>query len=321
VVSEFQLIERIRRSAAASQAKGSGAGVALGIGDDAAVLRPTPGRELVVTTDTLNAGIHFGSSAAPSDVGYKALAVNLSDLAAMGANPRWALLSLSLPEENPAWVDSFIDGFLELAENFGVALVGGDTCAGPLSVTIAALGEVLPEQALTRGGASPGDLVMVSGCLGDAALALSERNAGKTPGETQSRALDRPIPRVALGASLIGNATSCIDVSDGLLADLGHIAEASGCGADIMLAALPASEELARREARRRWTLQLAGGDDYELCFTVPPDRAERMATLSDRLGLALTEIGVMTKRSGVRCVEPGGGSFEPPTAGFEHFT
>jgi len=314
-VGEFELIERIRRRAAASRS-----GVVLGIGDDAAVLSPAPGHQLVATTDTLNRGIHFDAATPPACLGHKALAVNLSDLAAMGATPRWALLSLSLPAEDPTWLDAFVGGFIGLAGEFGVVLVGGDTCAGELSVTVTALGEVAAGRALTRSGAAPGDLVAVSGLLGEAALALAERKAGRKAGAAQGRALDCPVPRVALGASLIGKATSCIDISDGLLADLGHVAEASGCGAEIELASLPASDALARLEPSRRWLLQLTGGDDYELCFTVSPHARDELAALSAATGLTLTVVGRMTSGTGIVCREPGGGDYAVPSAGYEHF-
>lgn len=315
MTGEFELIDHIRQMAADAHE-----GVVLGIGDDGAVLRPLAGHDLVATADTLNAGVHFTAETSAADIGHKALAVNLSDLAAMGATPRWALLSVSLSAEDSAWLNGFVGGFLSLAGDFGLALVGGDTCAGDLSLAVTALGEVPAGKALTRGGAKPGDLVVVSGCLGDAALALADRSAGTIPGEFQSLALDRPIPRVALGVSLIGKATSCIDISDGLLADLGHIAKASGCGSEIELSLLPTSESLSQREDRQRWNLQLAGGDDYELCFTISPGLEDQLTAMSERLDVPLTVIGKMVEASGVRCMAPDGGVFQPTRSGYEHF-
>jgi thiamine-monophosphate kinase len=315
-VAEFDLIRLIREAAGPG-----GDGLRLGIGDDAAVLAVPGGREAVVTTDTLNAGIHFFDDADPLDVGYKALAVNLSDLAAMGAEPRWALLSLSLPEPDEAWVREFIAGFMEAAREHGVALAGGDTCAGHLSVTATAIGLVEPGRALTRSGAKPGDLLVVSGTPGLAALALEQLREGTAPQAEAAAALARPVPRVALGAALVGKASACIDISDGLLADLGHIAEASGCGATIELDSLPRHALLADCEERRRWRLQLAGGDDYELCFTLPPDQVAVLGNRGSTKVPRLTIIGAVDAQAGVRCRRPTGESFEPGRTGFEHFT
>lgn len=314
-MSEFSLIELIRRRA------GSGdASVATGIGDDAAVLKPVPGRDLVLTTDTLNTGIHFDPGVDARLLGHKALAVNLSDLAAMGAAPSWVLLSLSLQEDMPGWVNSFLDGFLNLAARHGVSLVGGDTCAGALSIGVTAIGQVQPDMALRRDGARAGDLVVVSGNLGDAALALSLLKANDLVDDSLMNALHAPIPRVGLGQALVGKATACIDISDGLWADLGHICEASGCGAQIDLAKLPASRFLLDREERVRWNLQLSGGDDYELCFTVPASRKVELTAISEAAGLPLSIIGRMTDTLGICCKTPAGTVFQPDRRGYEHF-
>ncbi len=314
VTGEFDVVEWIRQQA------GEDANVALGIGDDAAILKLPPGRELVITTDTLNAGIHFAHNAPADTVGHKSLAVCLSDLAAMGATPRWVLLSLSLPSMEPAWIESFIKGFLSLSKEFGVTLIGGDTCSGELAINVTALGLVEPGKALTRKGACPGDLVVVSGRLGDAALALARMSDGESPAESGLQALHKPMPRIALGTSLVEKATSCIDISDGLLADLGHVVLASACGAVIDVENLPAGPELLSCESEHRWHLQLTGGDDYELCFSIAPGRTAVLEQLSAELGLALSVIGRMVEGEGVTCVKPDGQVLELDLAGYQHF-
>ncbi len=314
-MGEFQLIEWVRQQAGRGHP-----GVILGIGDDAAVLSLSAGCELVVSTDTLNAGVHFDPQTPPACLGHKALAVNLSDLAAMGAVPRWVLLSISMPEHDQAWFEGFIDGFLNLAKEFGVALVGGDTCSGGLSITVTAMGEVQAGQALSRNGAVPGDLIVASGRLGDAALALRRLLKGADPGKAGLLALQQPLPRIALGASLVGKATACIDISDGLLADLGHMVESSACGAEIELSELPTACDLQQCDSETRWNLQLGGGDDYELCFSLPSRLQSELPSWSAELGLELTVIGRMLEGDGVRCIEPGGADYSLGQTGYEHF-
>jgi thiamine-monophosphate kinase len=314
-VREFELVRLIQEAAGPG-----GSGVRCGIGDDAAVLAIPPGKELVVTTDTLHEGVHFPADTAPADIGFKSLAVNLSDLAAMGAEPRWVLLSLSIPEGDAAWVGAFIQGFLELAATSGVRLVGGDTCAGPLTVGVTAMGLVDPGQILTRGGAHAGDLVVVSGVPGMAGLALRQLLAGGASDPEWARTLTRPVPRIALGAALVGKATACIDISDGLLADLGHITVASRCGADLELDRLPVRGPLSGMADADRWRIQLASGDDYELCFTLPPDQVQSISELAADSGTELTVIGCISDRPGVRCRTPTGGIFDAGPAGHEHF-
>ena len=308
---EFDLIARIRSRADASRAD-----VVMGIGDDAALLAPPPGQHLVVAMDTLNAGVHFPAGTAPADVGWKALAVNLSDLAAMGATPAWCTLSLSLPAGDDGFVDGFLDGFLALAAAHGVALVGGDTTRGPLSACVTAHGFVAPGCALRRAGAGVGDDVWVSGTLGDAAAALAQWQAGEAIDPMLHARLDRPTPRVALGNALCGIASACIDVSDGLLADLGHLCLASGVGAEVEVDALPASTALvAAFDAQARRGLQATGGDDYELCFSAPPARREAIAAMP-----GTTRIGRIVAGDGVRAMTSAGVPWQPVHAGYQHF-
>jgi thiamine-monophosphate kinase len=313
-VHEFDLIARIRQRAAA---RGD---VALGIGDDCALLAPPPGMQLAVTMDALNVGVHFPPDTAPADLGWKALAVNLSDLAAMGAQPAWGTLSLSLPQGDAAFVDGFFDGFFALAAQHGFALVGGDTTRGPLSIAITAHGLVEPGQALRRDGARVGDDIWVSGTLGDAAGALRQWQAGVPMSPALQAQLDRPTPRVALGRALRGIASSCIDVSDGLLADLAHICRASGVGAEIDIDALPASAALrAAFGPDTLRVLQAAGGDDYELCFTAPAAAADALGMALAEAGTAATRIGTISAGSGVRPIL-GGVAWSAPATGWQHF-
>ena len=310
---EFDLIARIRARVATR------ADVVLGIGDDAALLAPPPGRQLVVTADTLNDGVHFPRGTSPADVGWKALAVNLSDLASMGAEPAWCTLSLSLPQSDPAWIEGFLDGFLDLAGQHGIALVGGDTTRGPLSIAVTAMGLVEPGRALRRDGARVGDEVWVTGTLGDAAggLALLDRE----PVPALRARLDRPTPRVAAGRALAGIATACVDVSDGLLADLGHVCARSHVAAHLDVDALPASAAL--REAfgeADRIALQASGGDDYELCFTAPADAGADIGAVSAQLGLRITRIGRIVAGEGVHPVDAKSQPWSSPRRGYDHF-
>lgn len=313
-MAEFDLIARIRQRVAARD------DVVLGIGDDAAVLRVPAGRELVVAMDTLNAGVHFPDETAPADIGWKSLAVNLSDLAAMAAEPAWCTLSLSLPQADAGWLDAFLDGFLGLAAQQGVALVGGDTTRGPLSVCVTVHGLVGPGRALRRDGARVGDTVWVSGSLGDAAGALAQWRAGAVMDAFLRERLNRPAPRLALLPAL-RHAHAGIDVSDGLLADLGHMCAASGVGARIDLPALPASEALrACFDEAGRHRLQATGGDDYELCFTAP--EAARDAILRDAVdaGVAVTAIGRVVAGEGVSALDANGSPWQGARKGYDHF-
>jgi len=297
---------------------------ALGLTDDAAVLAPAPGMAFVLTKDLMAAGVHFLADDPPDLVARKLLRVNLSDLAAMGARPRAYLVGLTLPRPaDEAWIAAFARGLAQDQAAFGVALAGGDTTAhdGPLVVSLTAVGEARPGGALRRSGARPGDLVCVSGTLGDAALGLRcLRGAlGGLPPASRAALVERyrlPQPRVALGLALVGLASACIDVSDGLLADLGHVAETSGCRIVVRQDRVPLSPAAAQAVAGDPALMgdALAGGDDYELAFTVPPAAASRLP------GEA-TVIGVVEAGAGVRLVDAGGNALPVPgRGGWTHF-
>jgi thiamine-monophosphate kinase len=313
---EFDLIGRIRARA------GSRPDVALGIGDDAALLRVPAGFELAVSTDTLIAGVHFPDDTTPADIGWKALAANLSDLAAMAATPAWALLALTLPSEDVAWLDGFLDGFEELARRHDVALVGGDTTRGPLSITITVHGFVPAGAALRRSGARPGDDIWATGTLGDAAGALVQwRRGGPRSAKLRYR-LDRPTPRLPEALALRGLATAAIDLSDGLAADLGHVLEASKVGAQIDLGRLPTSRILADHfpDEHERWRLQLTGGDDYELCFTAPAANALAIEQALAAGDASATVIGQIASAPGLTFDTPDGEAFDVRASGYDHF-
>ena len=313
---EFALIDRIRRRAAAHD------GVILGIGDDAALLRVPAGHWLAVATDTLNSDVHFPADTLPADLGWKSLAVNLSDLAAMAARPAWATLSLSLPHAEADWVEAFLDGFLAIADAHGVSLVGGDTTRGPLSVCVTVHGFMPEGSALRRDGARDGDDIWVSGTLGDAAAALAQWRAGGAADPALRTRLDRPMPRVDLGLALAGIARAAIDVSDGLVADLGHVCEASGVGAQVGLAELPASPALgAMFDAEARAGLQACGGDDYELCFTAAAAQREDVRAVARAQSIALTRVGRIVAGRGVRVSRADGSEWRPHRAGYAHFS
>ena len=316
VTAEFDLIESIRARA------GSRPDVILGIGDDAAVLQVPAGKQLVVAMDTLNAGVHFPEETAAADIGWKSLAVNLSDLAAMGAQPTWCTLSLSLPKAEQGWLDAFLDGFLELAVRHNVALVGGDTTRGPLSICVTVHGFVDPGRALRRDGAKPGDDIWVSGTLGDAAGALAQWRGNSRIDPALKTRLDRPTPRIDLGLALAGVAHSCIDVSDGLMADLGHVCGRSDVAAEIDTADLPVSDALrtAFQEESMR-ALQASGGDDYELCFTAPPDARAAIENLARQAETPVIRVGRIVAGKGVRALLGDGRAWAPAGDGYAHFS
>lgn len=312
---EFDLIERIRRRVHSRD------DVVLGIGDDAALLKVPAGQLLVVAMDTLNAGVHFPDDTAAADVGWKSLAVNLSDLAAMGAEPAWCTLSLSLPDGDTRWVDGFLDGFLELADAHDVALVGGDTTRGPLSISVTVHGFVAPGRALRRDAARVDDDVWVSGTPGDAAGALVQWREGTVRDAFLRSRLDRPTPRLTLGAALADVANACIDISDGLLADLAHACRASKVGARIELDRLPMSDTLrAAFDEAHRHALQATGGDDYELCFTASPDLRDEIERIARGTGTPVTRIGCIEAGEGVRAFDARGRLWQPGRAGYQHF-
>ena len=298
----------------------------LGVGDDGAIVRPAPGMDLVVTTDMLVAGTHFLPDAEPEALGWKSLAVNLSDLAAMGAQPRWAVVAASLPAADEAWIAAFAHGFFACAEAFEVDVIGGDTTRGPLNLAPTVFGEVPQGQALTRAGAQPGDDLWVSGTPGLAALGLNQR-LGKVSLPDTARAqclaaLDRPQPRVALGLALRGLASAAIDISDGLLADIGHILERAGLAADLEFARLPRAALEACDDATLAQRCLLAGGDDYELAFSAPPARRGTIEALPARLGLPLARIGSLRAGpAGELILRDAAGQPMPVSRrGFDHF-
>lgn len=327
-MSEFDLIRRFFTRATP--------GAVLGVGDDAALLQVSPGNVLAVSTDMLVSGTHFFPDADPYLLGHKTLAVNLSDLAAMGAMPRWATLAIAMPSEEAAWLERFSAGFFALAQQHGVDLVGGDTTRGPLNLCVTIFGEVPAEQALRRDGAKAGDDIWVSGQLGDAALALAHLQGRVKLDDAAFSAcatrLHQPQPRVALGLALRGIANSAIDVSDGLLADLGHILEASRMGAEIEFDALPVSDVmrralsptpspvLGRGECSFAQRCMLSGGDDYELCFTAPAARRAEVKRIAAQVGLPLTRIGKIVAGKGAIVHDTHGHPMNIEVEGYDHF-
>jgi thiamine-monophosphate kinase len=295
--------------------------VLLGIGDDAALLRTPPGLELALTTDSLVEQVHFLPGSAPRSIGHRALAVNLSDLAAMGAVPAWALLSLTLPDTHADWLGEFAAGFGRLAREHEVALVGGNLSRGPLNVTVQLAGFVPAGAALRRSGARAGDEVWVSGTLGDAARGRThadDNNADPQSNLLRSR-FDFPTPRVQLGQALRGLATGCIDLSDGLLADLPRLAAASGCGAVLELGDLPVSDALRATVGEQAWRLALSGGEDYELCFTAAPAQAAAITALAGRCAVPLTRCGRLRAAAGLE-LRLGGDVIQFSQSPFGHF-
>lgn len=320
---EFDLIELIR-----ARTREPRDDVPVGIGDDGAVLRVPAGQDLVSAIDTMVEGVHFLPGTAAADLGWKALAVNLSDLAAMGATPAWALLALTLPRADAAFAADFADGFMALAHAHNVALVGGDTTSGPLSISVAVHGFVPPGAALQRSGAQVGDLVLVTGTLGDALAGLYALR--EPPADDPARAslrrtliarLTRPWPRVAAGLALRGLASACVDISDGLLADLGHICAASGVAAELDAPLLPRSRALRELHGEAQ-ALQFAmsGGDNYELCCTVPPAHLQQVLADLGRVGCGIARIGRVVEGSGVRVRDAQGAWITPTLKGWEHF-
>jgi len=305
-------------------------GTALGVGDDAALVRVRAGMELAVSVDMLIEGRHFMVGADPALLGHKALAVNLSDMAAMGAKPRWATLALALPRVNVRWLDAFARGFMSLARKHRVDLIGGDTTRGPLAIAVQIMGEVPKGQALRRDRAKPGDDIWVSGRLGSAALALAAAKGRLRVPPRERRALDArlnaPEPRLALGTALRRVANSAIDISDGLLGDLGHICERSNVGAVIEWEALPATPFVRSRAQQTEVAMRaiLAGGDDYELCFTAPKSQRSNVLWAADRAQTEVMLIGhIVRRRRGappIEVLDSIGKPLRVPWQGYDHF-
>ncbi len=299
--------------------------VALGIGDDAALIDVTAGHQLAISTDMLVSGTHFFPDADPFKLGHKALAVNLSDMAAMGATPRWATLSLALPGVNEAWLQKFSDGFFALADKYHVALIGGDTTRGPLNICVTIMGEVMPGQALRRDGAKAGDEVWVSGTLGDAALGLAAIQKRLVLDADAlaycEQALHTPVPQVALGLALRSIATSAIDVSDGLLADLNHILECSKVGAHIHFSTLPTSNVMQKNVSDPlAQQCLLAGGDDYQLCFTAPASLHAQVLAAGNQAQVAVTCVGRVTAENSLIVLDANHHPMKIQSTGFDHF-
>ncbi|HUW38780.1 MAG TPA: thiamine-phosphate kinase [Rhodocyclaceae bacterium] len=316
MTSEFELIARYftRPTPHAVQ----------GVGDDGAIVRVASGMELVITTDMLVAGTHFLPDAEPEALGWKTLAVNVSDLAAMGAQPRWAVVAVALPGVDEPWIAALARGLFACADAFGIDIIGGDTTRGPLNLCPTLFGEAPRGQALLRSGAQQGDEIWLSGAPGLAALGLAHsqgRCVLREPALTDClAALNRPQPRVALGIALRGIASAAIDVSDGLLADLGHILERSGVGATLHLDLLPDAAHAACADPALARDCLLAGGDDYELLFTAAPGRRARIEALAGELGLALTAIGNIVPGSALTLQDADGRVVAVPHRGYDHF-
>jgi thiamine-monophosphate kinase len=314
--SEFDLIARYFTRPAAN--------AVLGVGDDCALVDVSNGMDLAVSTDTMVSGTHFFPDVNPENLGHKALAVNLSDIAAMGAMPYWAMLALTVPNVNHDWLAAFAKGFFDLAQEYNVSLIGGDTTRGPLTLTVTIMGEVPAGAALRRGGAKAGNDVWVSGNVGDAALAVAHRY-GKLVLDAADyheavMRLYEPSPRVTLGQALRGLATAAIDISDGLLADLTHICRLSGVGATVDLASVPVSSIGAKHiNSDEGRNAILAGGDDYELCFTAHPNSRDSIEDLTDILGIPITRIGQIKRGKGVSLLHDGK-PVKIDGSGYDHF-
>ena len=314
-LSEFEIIQQVFQ-----QQKTDRPDVHLGMGDDAAVVEVPEGYELAVSMDTLIEGVHFPTDMKPKDIGYRALAVNLSDLAAMGAEPTWVTLALTLPESNETWLKAFASGFFGLADQYNLQLIGGDTTQGKLSITVQVHGFLPKGKRLSRSGAQPGDQIFVTGTLGDAAAGLKFWRETDQSYSWLKQRLARPTPRIEAGIELRSIASSAIDISDGLVADLGHILKTSNVGARINMESLPFSLALCGViEPENARELALTGGDDYELCFTVPANKGDQIKklALSDQISL----IGEIETASGLRCLSRDGSEVDlEGLTGYQHF-
>ena len=319
-MSEFDLINQYFKTASIKRND-----VVLGIGDDCALLSPPPGKQLAVSTDTLISGVHFPETTKAEDIGYKSLAVNLSDLAAMGAEPAWVSLAISLPELDHAWLKNFMSGFTELAQQYNVCLIGGDTTRGPLSITISVTGFVSPDAVLKRSSAKAGDAIFVTGTLGDARLGL-EAILNKSMIDKNLafciRRLNRPTANILAG-QLLGEFSdiAAIDISDGLLSDLGHICTSSETGAQINLSSLPLSNELSNYYHQKPdWKKVLNAGDDYELCFCCSQKQVKTLLEKFAKQSIKITQIGKITEAKGIQCLLENGAILDITQDGYNHF-
>jgi thiamine-monophosphate kinase len=309
-LTEFSLIQRFF-----TQPQTRNASTRLGVGDDCALMSIPAGHELAVTTDTMVENVHFFADTDPEQLGHKLLAVNLSDLASMGAKPVAVLLALTLPKVDEQWLTSFAKGFLALAEQYNVDLIGGDTTSGPLTLTVQALGVVPQGQALRRSGAKTGDYICLTGAIGDAGLGLKINQGYACPNpESALKQFKQPEPQIAAGLELLGSANACIDISDGLSSDLGHILEQSQVGACIYWQALPLSDAVkAYIEETGDWQMPLVSGDDYQLCFTISPDHVDQLTIDCIKIGVIEAEPGLRLNKSGIIT--------SLQAKGFEHFS
>ena len=290
--------------------------VTLAVGDDAALFSLDHGYELVTTTDTLVEGVHFSATTSAKDIAHKSLVVNLSDIAAMGAKAKYFTLALSIPKIDKSWLQDFSDSLKHLSEQYEVSLIGGDTTRGPLNITITMIGMVERSKALTRSGARTGDGIYVSGTIGDAGFCFWKLSNDLVPSNQELKRLNCPTPRVDLGLILKGLASACIDLSDGLEQDLSHILKASSVGAVIEVKKIPISEALLGHiNDTNDWTIPLCGGDDYELCFTIPEDNEEALKKFSKSCNVKITKIGVINKSLGLQ-IE----GFDGPRNSYKHF-
>ena len=302
--------------------------VILGVGDDCALLNPPQGKQLAVTVDTLVSGVHFPETTSPGDIAYKSLAVSLSDLAAMGAKPAWATLALTLPDSNESWLESFSKVFGKTLSDFGLLLIGGDTTQGPLSITVQLTGFIDAAKAMRRDTAKPGDKIFVTGHLGDAALGLKLLNVHDLPDPTIKQScinkLNHPVPRVTFAQQIVEYCSCAIDLSDGLLSDLGHILKASNCGAKIYFDHLPASKEF--RQCSQYLNdldykqIILAGGDDYELCLVTSPKNEAALFSLAESNAVLLTHIGEIDASAELSVISSNGELIKLSHSGYEHF-
>jgi thiamine-monophosphate kinase len=319
-MQEFELISQYFKGRGVSRKD-----VSLSIGDDAALLDVPENCQLVVTTDTLVEGVHFFKDVDPKALGYRALAVNLSDLAAMGAEPAWISVALTLPDATAQWLEAFSQGMHQIAQYYNVQIIGGDTTQGPLTISICAKGFVPTGKALTRSGAKNGDWVCVTGDLGDAALAIDAKygkiSLSKEHFEQANKAFDYPSPQVAAGQMLRGKASSCIDISDGLIADLGHICEMSGVGAKLCVEDIPMSETLRTAvDYQSALSYAMSYGDDYQLLFTVPDTQLTAVEMSLKQYGVAISCIGQINTHKGQVDTILNGQPIDVAVAGYEHF-